>query len=73
MYYNFKNIPITINGQEILINNASLNSTANLVSVYDVGNALNFSRAAVDGIQGSLSLSYYPTGLDLIKSCINYV
>lgn len=70
MFYTYRNIPITLNKNELLVNSAQISTAANLLPNYTEGNRYSFEYSPGDGINGNLRLSYFLTGKDFLRDCI---
>lgn len=70
MFYTYRNIPITLNKNELLVNSAQISTAANLLPTYVEGNRYSFDYNPGDGINGNLRLSYFLTGKDFLRDFI---
>ena len=70
MFYTYRNIPITLNKNELLVNSAQISTAANLLPNYIDGNRHSFEYVPSDNINGNLRLSYYLTGKDFLRDYI---
>ena len=71
MYYQFRNLPISINGATIITESVSLNQSATIADVETISDRFPLSRNANNGVNGELKISYYLTGADPIAAYIN--
>jgi hypothetical protein len=71
MYYSFKNLPIKINGVEILTSAAELSWQNHLDPQHTIGNRGASYMAPGQGVDGLLRLNYYITGYDYLKTFLN--
>ncbi len=70
MLYSFKNLPIKINGREILASNADLSMQNYLAPTYLAGQRFSKTLLPERGIEGSLKLGYFLTGVDYLQQFI---
>lgn len=68
MFFNYKKIPITIDNQNILATDVSIQVSNNSQPSYKAGERYSFLNSVNDSVTSNISLSYYLTGLDLIKT-----
>ncbi len=66
-FYSYKNTYLSINGETLLCDNVSLNSSTSLDPNYLQGERNSFSYSAADNIRTSMSIQYYLTGNDPFK------
>jgi hypothetical protein len=67
VFYAAKNCKVSINGQSIYASAASLESTASISASFLAGRTTPERYAANNGVAGSLRLSYFLTGKDVLK------
>lgn len=67
MFYNFRNIPVSLNNQKILISDLSLSQDIALDSPYLEGDRISERNLPKEPYKGSLKLKYYLTGQDYLK------
>lgn len=70
MFYNFKKIPISINGKKFVIDNAQLSTEVKLEPVYTVGETTTTNELPSTMWTSNLKFSYYLTGQDYLKQYI---
>ncbi len=71
MFYSYKNLPIKLNNNELLVNSAQVTIQANITPTYIVNQRNSFDYLPSDGIVGNLRINYYLTGKDFLKENIN--
>ena len=69
-FYSSKNANITINGSGIFANQASISSNASIGPVHRIGSSATEQYSTKEAVRGELSLNYYVTGVDPLKSYI---
>ena len=72
MFRNYKNCKISLNGLEAIASNVQLSIRNELAPIYEVEKRHSFDYAPNRGIGGSLSITYYLTGADPLKSYLSY-
>lgn len=70
-FYSARNTEIAINGHSIFASNASLSSSSTIATKHDVSTAFGENYSTEGAQKNKLSLSYYLTGVDPIKSCMH--
>lgn len=71
MLYSLRNTSFNINGQDIYINNATLESNSYIDGRYDEGDRHTFKFSNKSANLSTLSFSYYLTGEDPIKNYLD--
>jgi hypothetical protein len=70
MFYSYKNSNVRINGRDLQFTDASINIRGDQEPVYSIPNRNSTEFVPNDGIGGSLKLTYYLTGNDILKPFI---
>jgi len=70
MQYTYKNAVIKIDDKDIVAENISLSMNAELNGVFTEGRKNSYAFTPINGINGTLQISYYLTGSDPIRSYI---
>lgn len=70
MFYSFKNCKVSLNGQDILANSASISESSSNEAIYDVEHRHGQGYSATWGIGGNFRVSYYLTGIDFVTGFI---
>ncbi len=67
-FYHFKQLPIRINGQEIICENVDISQQLTTQPKYDFDSRISETELADSMYQGNLKLNYYITGQDYLKN-----
>lgn len=70
MFYSYKNLKLQINSGEIYANSIGINCQNQLEPIYLTEQRHSFDYAASDGLNNSIRLNYYLTGVDPLKTFI---
>lgn len=68
MFLNYRNIPITLNGNQFIVNDLKLSQKVDLTPQYKAGDRASEKYLPSSPYVGTLSLRYYLTGQDYLKS-----
>ncbi len=71
MFFNYKNAKLFLDGREFACSNVSLTEESKINPKYVANERYTQSFAPQAGIMGQLSLTYYLTGTDYLKTYIN--
>lgn len=71
MFYSFKNAPIKLNGNDIFCKAADVSTKTDLQPNYINNNRNSFEYVPNGAVGGNLSINYYLTGQDYLKTFIN--
>lgn len=70
MFYHFKQIPVTLNGNNLVAEDIQLSNEIELTPRYFVGDAITEAESPSSMWKGSLKIQYYLTGIDYLKQYI---
>ena len=71
MFYSYKNCPVIISGVNIFASNVSIEIQSSNDSNYLVDRRFSYDYHATDNVVSTISVSYYLTGKDELKTFIN--